>query len=39
MKTCSVCGASYPEEKMASDDICLNCASAIISDDEIPPNM
>jgi hypothetical protein len=40
MKTCSICRASYhPEEEMATEDICINCASAIISDDEIPPNL
>jgi len=25
--------------EMVTDDICVNYASAIISDDEIPPNM
>lgn len=32
---CKICGEDKPPEKMQSDDICLDCASAMLQKDGI----
>ena len=34
MPICSICGEEFPEDEM-TDGICLNCASAMLQDDDI----
>jgi len=36
---CSICGEDKPEEEINDDGICLDCASSILLNDDIPPNI
>lgn len=39
MPICEICGEEFPEEEMTDEGICLNCASAMLQQDEIDMGM
>lgn len=36
---CSICGEDKPDEEMNEEGICLSCASSILWNEDIPPNV